>query len=689
MGNDFFAKGFRWACSLGVLCIVIILMVTDLLALPIKTFDTDGMPVNIEENLTKDPDRFIHDMKIDLMRGDVDSIGFLAKRLVKIRPDDSDVRAMYSIFLASKDDVTRAEQELERAERGRKETQYVLYAKAMILRLEKKYNSAINVCKKAIAMDKIHPYPWNILGRIYFDLEEYNQALASFQKAIELVPNFLPAYANLGAVSFLMGNRAKSISYFQKAIKLNPRAYSAHYGLAMVYDSVGNNALAIQELERSLQLNSNNPSALQKLGELQLKAGRYEDAMTTGQEIKNRGLKGAYEILGDAALHMGDTKEAIRYLEKAPADSLAADYVLGFCFMVEGQHKKALERMESVLRKNRHHFGAYVARTALKFYVGERIIPEIDLKNEWDESLNKLLSFTAGSFYASNENWAKAYKSWQSTEGLIRGFSLEGINTDTLAKGLKKGELKYLNLGILYYFKNLYADALSEFEKALKTNQDSILANYWAAQVCLKKGDRVKAVQFLEASTKKAPCFFASLYAIGELNFLMGKQQLATQYYQRALSVKKDAGVLIKLGLIFENSKEYQRAAKQYEEVTRLYPDLFVGYNQLAWLYAKRGVELEKAMALAQKADELQPGNASILDTIGWIYFHKKEYEKAVANTRKANGIRPNSPTILYHLGAIYYAMGNRSLAKENLEKALSISTDFKEAKEARKLLNR
>jgi tetratricopeptide (TPR) repeat protein len=199
------------------------------------------------------------------------------------------------------------------------------------------------------------------------------------------------------------------------------------------------------------------------------------------------------------------------------------------------------------------------------------------------------------------------------------------------------------------------------------------MANYWAAQVFLKKGDRRKALTHFEKATEKAPNFFTALYALGELNFLVGKPELASEYYQKALKVKSDAGLLIKIGLIYENFKEYDMAEKYYKELIRMYPDFFIGYNQLAWFYAGRGVKLEKAMSLAEKADKLQPGNSSILDTIGWIYFQKKEYEKALQNLKRAHKIRPGNPTVLYHIGAVYHVLGDKSSADRNLKKALSI----------------
>ena len=53
----------------------------------------------------------------------------------------------------------------------------------------------------------------------------------------------------------------------------------------------------------------------------------------------------------------------------------------------------------------------------------------------------------------------------------------------------------------------------------------------------------------------------------------------------------------------------------------------------------------------------------------------------------KSANLLPNHPIVLYHLGAALHATGNNNSAKERLEKALRISSNFKEADQARQLL--
>jgi len=682
-----FLKLSKMVFCIGILYFFTVYTAGDLLAVPINTLDSEGMPVYIEKEIEKAPDQFLETIKKELKTGNLDSVGFIAKILNKTMPKNPDVKAMYCIYLVSTGDIIKAKKELKKIAEYQKNNLYVLYADAMIKHRERKYHDAEKICRKAILKDKSHPYPRNILGRIYFDLGEYKKAYASFKKAIELVPEFLPGYSNLGAVCFTMEKNEQSIMYFKKAIKLNPGSFGAHYGLAIVYQTIGNKALALDEYKRSYELDSSNTALLQEIGNIQLQVGKYKDAQETGQQMLNRKIKGAHELLGSSALHLGDVQEAMEQLQKAPEESPDAAYLMGYCLMVKGEYKKALKQMEKVYKQNNLHFGAYAAKATLLFYLNKEVDVKKDLKNKWNKGTEKLLHFISGCVYSSDGKWIEAEKEFYATQGLINGFSIEGIDNDTLSKALKKDELKYIAMGVLLYIKNLNDSSLSEFNKAIKINKDSILANYWAAQVYLKKGDRDNAITFFENSLKKAPTFFSSLYVTGELNFMKGETITAADYYESALAVKKDTGLIIKLGLFYEYTKKYDKAAELYEEATKLSPDNFIGYNQLAWLYAKRGVNLDKAMNLARKADNLQPGNTSILDTIGWIYYHKKKYKKAIEYLEKAQKVNPNDPSVLYHLGVVHSSLGDRNTAEKFLRKSLKISDSFEGAEDARKLL--
>ena len=81
------------------------------------------------------------------------------------------------------------------------------------------------------------------------------------------------------------------------------------------------------------------------------------------------------------------------------------------------------------------------------------------------------------------------------------------------------------------------------------------------------------------------------------------------------------------------------------------------------------------------------PENAFILDTHGWILFKQNKYQEALTALNKSLALSPNNPVTMYHVAAVYNALHNTQAAKENVEKALAVSGNFKGAEDARKLL--
>ena len=120
----------------------------------------------------------------------------------------------------------------------------------------------------------------------------------------------------------------------------------------------------------------------------------------------------------------------------------------------------------------------------------------------------------------------------------------------------------------------------------------------------------------------------------------------------------------------------------------KINPNFPPAANNLAYLYAERGGNIDVALNLAQKAKEQVPDDPNISDTLGWIYYKKNVPGRAVVYLKEAAEKLPNQALIRYHLGMAYYKNGNRDLAKKELIEALKINSGFQGAAEARATLD-
>ena len=107
--------------------------------------------------------------------------------------------------------------------------------------------------------------------------------------------------------------------------------------------------------------------------------------------------------------------------------------------------------------------------------------------------------------------------------------------------------------------------------------------------------------------------------------------------------------------------------------------------NDLAWLLAEQGKDLDRALALAEEALRIQ-ASPDFLDTLGWVRFQRTEYSGAAAVFDQAVAQRPDSPSMRYRLGLALSRSGDSARARDELEAALEAGS-FPEAEDARREL--
>lgn len=98
-------------------------------------------------------------------------------------------------------------------------------------------------------------------------------------------------------------------------------------------------------------------------------------------------------------------------------------------------------------------------------------------------------------------------------------------------------------------------------------------------------------------------------------------------------------------------------------EGMELYPDSPFLANSLAYSYAVENRNLDEALKLVRSALKTLPGNASFIDTLGWVLFRQGKNNEALQHLLKAAELVPQNPEILDHVGDVLLATGRRDEA--------------------------
>jgi len=134
------------------------------------------------------------------------------------------------------------------------------------------------------------------------------------------------------------------------------------------------------------------------------------------------------------------------------------------------------------------------------------------------------------------------------------------------------------------------------------------------------------------------------------------------------------------LSVIYVEMGNYAKGEAELELLLQHDPDDAGTNNDLGYLYADQGKNLEKAEAMIRKALLERPDQFEYLDSMGWVLFKRGKVKEALENlTRaeeqmKARVERLGSsldPTIFEHLGDVYFQLHEMEKAENSWRKAI------------------
>jgi tetratricopeptide (TPR) repeat protein len=219
--------------------------------------------------------------------------------------------------------------------------------------------------------------------------------------------------------------------------------------------------------------------------------------------------------------------------------------------------------------------------------------------------------------------------------------------------------------------------AIKHFKKIESSSTYYPDAIVHAAFLYRKKQDLPSAAELLEKAIKTrddVPQFY-SFYA----SVLDEQQEYKKGIEMLTKAVEKFADntqLRFYLGSMYDRVGRQDDTISEMRKVLALDADHVQALNYLAYTFSEQGKNLEEAESLARRAMKLQPNDAFILDTVGWVLFKQGRVEDAIQYLEAAFKLKPDESVIAEHLGDAYYVFELNDKAKQMYQKAVAHEGD-------------
>ncbi|MGH9679155.1 MAG: tetratricopeptide repeat protein [Candidatus Acidiferrales bacterium] len=594
---------------------------------------------------------------------------------------------------------------------------------------------AIDFYKKAFELDSSSQQIGDELAEIYFQAQRVRDAVNEAQSILAKDPDNLGAHRllariyvrTLGDLSDTSGQRdtlARAAEQYREILRLDPTDSDASLWLARLYRLQNDAGEAESVLRTLLAREPDNENGVEQLTQLLLDEGKSEEAIKELQGIlKASPTPRLYDLLGNAYTQIHDlanAEQAYRNAVQAQPDDLNHRRGLAQTLLDEQKFPEALEQYQRLTQMDSDDPDNYLRLAEIYKQTGQLDKAEQNIilaKQRAPGSLEVI--YYEASIYEAEGRYDDSIR--------VLSDAVTGVKSQSEFTPSRRRTLAilYQQLGQLYKETDNYSAAVNTYEEMLRLGpEEDRRARALIIDTYREARDIPKA---LEASRKAVEAYpkdrtiritQALLYgengqtdqAVSVLRAMLdgssGDYEIQLdlgQVYEQArrwpeaeqavhdaeklnpaASEKEMAGFL--LGAIYERQKKYDLAEEQFRQVLSANPRNSSTLNYYGYMLADRGIRLDEAVSLIQRAMAEDPNNAAYEDSLGWAYYKQDKLPEAEELLRKAVLQEGHDPTILGHLGDVYAKMGKDSLAEAQWKKSLDewhrvMPGDFEPAK--------
>jgi len=485
----------------------------------------------------------------------------------------------------------------------------------------------------------------------------------------------------LGEFYALHRNPDESLRVFQQAIQEDPNNEMAYRKkMVTVLVAQGKRGLAETNLDLILKSNPNDVEARRLKAGFDLATRQQQKASEaaniykelTSQRPNDPDLRFYY---ARSLLASGDARAARAQLSTAMQqnpNSIAPKLALAALSISEGQFTGAIDLTNGILEQNPTNETARLLHAVAMAGLGQRQSARGDLErllrehpgSEDAELQLGLLDVAEKRYEEATKIFTKYYQPGQTDQRPLEGLIRSDVTQHQFDKALALLD--------------------QEVQKSPKSNSARLMLALVASSA--GKFDVAEAQYRTMASQSDSS---ATQIQWAELLHAKGDSQGAIAHLRRARELdSKNGSAAALLGREFEKAGRFPEAIASYRDALKADPNSVFALNNLAFVLAESGQNLDEALQMALSAQKLMKDNNPVVaDTVGWVYLKKGLTGSALLIFQNDVKKEPKNPTYRFHLAAAWLASGDRLKAKEELQKALQSNPSQAEEPAIRQLL--
>jgi len=502
-------------------------------------------------------------------------------------------------------------------------------------------------------------------------------------------------YFTLAQLEKKSGNISEAIAYLNKAIQIDPDTSYLQMELATLYLRQEDPVKALSAVEKIIEKDPENVEALIIYGKIKQNLNYFEDARAAYEIViaGDPAQRDIYFLLGNLYMNNGDLDDALRVynglIEHFP-DSYTGYFYIGQIKVSQSKFAEA----EKAFRKTQAlepRFGEpyFELIKIYETYGKEKEIVQLyqDLLKMSPDNIRAAMAL--GYFYHKNDKTKDAERLLKplgerskTEKEILRNvlqLYLDQKKYDAaiaVLNGMLKGapdnsDIHYV-MGIAYESNNDREMALMHF-KSVKP--DSHFYQNAAIQISFiyQEQDNIpEAITFLQDVVKIVPDSPELLLYLGSFYEETEKYEKAETTIKQGLEIDpQNVRLHFRLGVVYDKWGRKEDSIEAMKTVIRLDPKNANALNYLGYTYADLGQNLNEAEQLIREALKYKPDDGYITDSLGWVYFKKKEFKKALMILEQAVILVPDDPIILEHLGDAYLQNNDRENALKFYKRSL------------------